>query len=74
MTAPTIAAPVPPPEGDGKYLYRISEVVRLLSLSRSVIYEEIRAERLRSVKVGRNRRVPAAAIGEYVELLESERR
>lgn len=44
--------------------------MRLLSLSRSVIYEQIRAGRLRTVKQGRTRLVPAAAITDYVTLLE----
>ena len=55
-----------------KYLYRISEAVVLLSLSRSALYEQIRSGRLRSVRQGRARLVPAAAIREYVALLERE--
>jgi excisionase family DNA binding protein len=53
-------------------LYRVTEVMALLSLSRSVLYEELRCGRLRSVHVGRTRLVPAAAIAEYVALLERE--
>ena len=41
-----------------KALYRIPEAMRLLSLSRSVIYELIRSGRLRTVKQGRTRLVP----------------
>ncbi|MGY4766492.1 helix-turn-helix domain-containing protein [Kribbella sp. CWNU-51] len=55
-----------------KALYRIPEVMDLLSMSRSVIYEQIRAGRLRTVTEGRARRVPASAIAEYVALLERE--
>ncbi|WP_281368857.1 helix-turn-helix domain-containing protein [Phytohabitans rumicis] len=55
-----------------KALYRIPEAMRLLSLSRSVIYQEIRAGRLRTVTRGRTRLVPATAITEYVTLLETE--
>nr|WP_234361920.1 excisionase family DNA-binding protein [Plantactinospora sp. BB1] len=44
----------------------------LLSLSRSVIYEQIRSGRLRTVRQGRTRLVPAAAITDYVTLLEHE--
>lgn len=57
-----------------KALYRIPEAMRLLSLSRSVIYELIRSGRLRTVKEGRTRLVPQSAIIEYVALLESENR
>jgi excisionase family DNA binding protein len=55
-----------------KALYRIPEAMRLLSLSRSVIYELIRSGRLRTVKEGRTRLVPAKAITAYIELLERE--
>jgi excisionase family DNA binding protein len=53
-------------------LYRVSEAMELLSLSRSVIYELIRSGRLRSVQEGRSRRIPGSAIAEYIALLESE--
>jgi excisionase family DNA binding protein len=53
-------------------LYRVVEVMALLSLSRSVLYEELRSGRLRSVHVGRTRLIPASAITEYVALLERE--
>jgi len=46
----------------------------VLSLGRSVIYEQIRSGRLRSVTQGRSRLIPASAIAEYVALLESEAR
>ena len=55
-----------------KALYRIPEAMRLLSLSRSVIYSQIRTGRLRSVKEGSARLIPAEAITEYVALLEAE--
>jgi excisionase family DNA binding protein len=53
-------------------LYRVVEVMALLSLSRSVLYEELSSGRLRSVHVGRTRLIPATAITEYVALLERE--
>lgn len=65
MTAPALDAPT-------RALYRIPEAMRLLSLSRSVIYEQIRAGRLRTVRQGRARLVPATAITAYVTLLEQE--
>jgi excisionase family DNA binding protein len=55
-----------------RHLYRITEAMRLLSMSRSVIYEQIRAGRLLSVKQGRARLIPAKAINDYVQLLISE--
>ncbi|HEY7261058.1 MAG TPA: helix-turn-helix domain-containing protein [Trebonia sp.] len=53
-------------------LYRIPEAMRLLSLSRSVIYKQLRSGRLRSVREGSARLIPADAIAEYVALLEAE--
>jgi len=58
----------------GKQLYRVRDAMVVLSLSRSVIYEQIRSGRLRSVTQGRSRLIPASAIAEYVKLLESEAR
>ncbi|PXY23726.1 excisionase [Prauserella coralliicola] len=55
-----------------RHLYRIPEAMRLLSMSRTVIYEQIRSGRLRTVKLGRARLVPAEAISEFVNLLISE--
>ena len=78
--APTAHAPHPDAGKTGtggntepsKKLYRVSEAMRLLSLSRSVIYNQIRSGRLRSVKEGSTRLIPADAIAEYVALLEAE--
>ena len=55
-----------------KQLYRVPEAMILLSLSRSVIYELIRSGRLHSVREGRARRIPAAAITDYITLLARE--
>ena len=60
------------PDPTGQALYRIPEAMRLLGLSRSVIYKLIRSGRLRSVKEGTTRLIPAEAIAEYVALLEAE--
>ena len=55
-----------------KQLYRISDAMVVLSLSRSVVYEQIRSGRLRSVTQGRSRLIPASAIADYIALLEQE--
>jgi excisionase family DNA binding protein len=59
---------------DDRRLYRVTDAMSLLSLSRSVIYEQIRSGRLRSVTQGRTRLIPATAIAEYILLLEKEAR
>lgn len=53
-------------------LYRIPDVMVMLSLSRSVVYEQIRSGRLRTVTQGRTRLVPASAIADYIALLVRE--
>jgi excisionase family DNA binding protein len=53
-------------------LFRVEDAAGVLSLGRSVIYELIRAGRLRAVKQGRTRLIPQSAINEYVALLERE--
>jgi excisionase family DNA binding protein len=53
-------------------LYRVKDAMRLLNLSRTVIYELIRTGRLRSVQQGRARLITAEAIREYIALLKGE--
>lgn len=55
-----------------RHLYKVEQAAALLSLSRSVVYELIRAGRLQTVLVGRSRRVPATAINALVQQLISE--
>ncbi|HEV7647635.1 MAG TPA: helix-turn-helix domain-containing protein [Actinophytocola sp.] len=53
-------------------LFKISEAMEILSMSRTVIYEQMRTGRLRYVKQGRATLITAKAIRSYVELLENE--
>jgi excisionase family DNA binding protein len=53
-------------------LYKVSDVMQALSMSRTVVFELLRSGRLRSVKQGRTRLIPASAIREYIALLEKE--
>ncbi len=66
ITAPELTAL------DDTQLYRVNAAMRVLSMSRTVIYELIRSGRLRSVTEGRTRFIPASAISDYVALLERE--
>jgi excisionase family DNA binding protein len=61
-----------PSEVDRLRLYPVKEAMILLSLGRTSIYEQIRSGRLRSVKEGRRRLIPASAIADYIALLERE--
>lgn len=53
-------------------LYKVTDAMRLLRMSRSVIYEQIRAGRIRTVKQGRATFITAAAVADYITLLERE--
>jgi excisionase family DNA binding protein len=53
-------------------LYRVTEAMAILAMSRSVIYEEMRSGRLGWVKRGRSRRISAADIADYLALLRAE--
>ncbi|OII65269.1 DNA-binding protein [Streptomyces sp. CC53] len=53
-------------------LHRVEAAAELLGVKRTVIYEQIRLGRLRTVRVGRRRLVPTEYIDEYIELLKRE--
>lgn len=68
MATTTRSAPDPAPE----LLVAVPEAARRLGIGRTTCYAEIAAGRLPSVKVGRRRLVPVAALDAYVDLLDSE--
>jgi excisionase family DNA binding protein len=47
-------------------LLSVDEAAATLGLGRSLLYGEIQAGRVHSVKVGRRRLVPAGAIADYI--------
>ncbi|MFG1857021.1 helix-turn-helix domain-containing protein [Actinomadura geliboluensis] len=72
MTAPnTTDAPTAdaPP---AMRLYRVREAMALLSVSRTTLYALMDSGALRSVTVGRARRIPGTAIADYIARLEKE--
>jgi excisionase family DNA binding protein len=50
-------------------LHTVEEAAQLLNISRWKVFELIRTNELRSVKIGGLRRIPAKALDEYVERL-----
>jgi excisionase family DNA binding protein len=50
-------------------LVSVAEAARLLSIGRTAAWELVRKRKIRSVKIGRTRRVPFAAIQEYIQRL-----
>jgi excisionase family DNA binding protein len=53
-------------------LFTIEEAMTMLRMGRTTIFDQLRNGRLRSVREGRDRRIPARAIAEYIALLERE--
>ncbi len=55
-----------------KLLLTVEEAAERLALGRTMVYAELRAGRLESVRIGAARRVPADALARYVERLRDE--
>jgi excisionase family DNA binding protein len=55
-----------------KMLCSVHDVAAMLSIGRTAAWELVRKRKIRSVKIGRTRRVPLAAIQEYIERLLNE--
>lgn len=53
-------------------LYDIEGVTEVTNLGRTTVFALIRDGKLRSVKVGRRRMVPAAALDEFIAGLEED--
>ena len=53
-------------------LLTLKETAAALRLGRSKLYELMAAGKLRSVKIGGSRRIPATALAEFVAALEAE--
>ena len=55
-----------------KLLLAPEEAAEVLSIARTRVYQLMRAQEIRSVKIGKVRRIPVAALQAYVERLQSE--
>jgi len=53
-------------------LYTPEQAAEVLNIGRSTIYDLMRMRLIPSVKIGRARRIPAAAVRDYVERLTEE--
>jgi excisionase family DNA binding protein len=63
----------PPVDNAKTILVTVDELATILSIGRTVAWELVRKRQIRSVKIGRTRRVPLTAIHAYVErLLDQE--
>lgn len=57
-----------------KLLYTPAEAARVLGMSRTNLYRLLGSGEVESLKIGGLRRIPAAALGEYVEALRAAHR
>ncbi len=55
-----------------KYLYSVAEASYLLSMSRSSLNRLLKAKKIRSIKEGGMRRIPATAIDQYIKQTSKE--
>jgi excisionase family DNA binding protein len=53
-------------------LVSVVEAAQMLSIGRTVAWELVRKQKIKSVKIGRTRRVPIAAIQDYIQRLMDE--
>jgi excisionase family DNA binding protein len=60
------------PADQPRLLLTVEEAADRLAISRTVVYELLRSGRLESVTIGRNRRIPAVAIDDFVARLRKE--
>lgn len=69
----TITISDPTHEGTrARALLRPEEFAGVCNIGRTKVYAELRAGRVRSVKVGRRRLIPADEVAHYVDLLRRE--
>ena len=50
-------------------LVSVADAARMLSIGRTAAWELVRKQKIKSVKIGRTRRVPIAAIQDYIARL-----
>jgi excisionase family DNA binding protein len=53
-------------------LVSVADTAQLLSIGRTATWELVRKQKIKSIKIGRTRRVPIVAIQEYIERLIDE--
>ena len=55
-----------------RILYTCAEAAALMGLGRSLVFQLVMRGDLPSIKLGRARRIPATALHEYIQRLQSE--
>ena len=60
------------PNTDDRLLLTVPEAARRLGMGRSFIYELVSKGEIKSIKLGRSRRIPVSALEEFIEAKLSE--
>ena len=55
-----------------RFLFTVDEAASALGIGRSHLYRYVQTGELRSVKLGRARRIPIAVLEEFVKRLQAE--
>ena len=55
-----------------KLLLREPEACQVLGVSRTILFQLMRSGAVESIRIGRSRRIPAAALAAYVEKLRAQ--
>jgi len=63
---PELSAPTTTTQLPAKLLLTVEEAARALSVGRTLMWELVMRRKVKSIKVGRSRRVPVAALQEFV--------
>lgn len=53
-------------------LLTVEEAAETLGMGRTAVFEQLRLGRLKSVKVGRARRIPLDYLNDFIDLLKTE--
>lgn len=69
-----LRAPVSKHPSASRLLLKSDEAADVLGIGRSTLYELLAAGEIESVQIGRSRRIPFAALQEYVDRLRDDQR
>jgi excisionase family DNA binding protein len=72
LTAPNVGTPEEEPRAVEKILLTPEEAAEALNISRTKVFELLHMQTLKSVKIGKSRRIPTEAVREFVACLTGE--
>jgi excisionase family DNA binding protein len=71
---PAVAPPLRQPPQSAVRAYTVEEVADLLHVGRDKVYYLLRTRQLRSIKIGKSRRITERHLAEFVDSLEQDAR